>query len=184
MSVARSTFAAALSFVALMALIALLGACAAPAEIRIDRDPDVDLRTYRTFAFSDPSVTGRSPYRTVLGGGLHNATRERLEQQGFVYREQNPDLRVTLVLNPAERKQASLVSPALGSSHHSPAKAATDSDRRRLVAIDIVDARRGVVVWQGLAEQPAGRQPAKNPWPAIGTAVDDILAAFPNGAVK
>jgi len=180
MFVARSTILAALSFVALMCLIGLLGACAAPPEIRIEKDPAADLRAYKTFAFSDPGATGRTPYTTILGGGLHNATRERLEQAGFVYRREDPDLRVTLVFNAASRR-----SERGGSGDRALADgAARASDREGLVTIDLVDARRNVVVWQGVAFARADQDVARNPWPAIGSAVDEILAAFPGYTIR
>jgi hypothetical protein len=156
MLLARRLFTSPLSRLLPLLLAALMTACASAPEIRIDKDPAIDLRAYRTFAFADPAVDGRSPHATIAGGRLYNVTREKLEEEGLVYRENDPDLRVNLVLNASQR----------------------------LVSIEFVDTRRKVLVWQGVAERPADPATAKNPWQAIDVAVNEILAAFPDTVVR
>ena len=48
--------------------------------------------------------------------------------------------------------------------------------------IDVVDAKRKVVVWEGIAEQELTDQVMQNPQPAIDNVVTKMFTQFPGGA--
>src|SRR5690349_6769403 len=86
-------------------VMALAAGCVTGPEIRIDMDPKVDLRSYKTFAFFDHVSTDRSGYGTLVSQRLKQATRPQLEQRGFTYSESEPDLQVNFFVRVVDKQE-------------------------------------------------------------------------------
>lgn len=171
-----------LAATAALVLTALAG-CAARPQLRTDRDPTVDLRSYKTFAFFDRLPTDNSRYSSILTQRLKLSTRYELEKQGYAYSETNPDLRVNLLVKVAGKREIRS-SPLGGLGYRRFSGIETTSHREGSLGIDLVDARRNALVWQGVAEGRLDAKAAKDPGPVIEETVRQIFAAFPAGAPR
>jgi hypothetical protein len=167
-------------------LLAAAGCASGPAVL-VDQDPTADLASYRTFAFFDRAATDRDGrYSTLLTEHLRQATRAELERLGYVYDERAPQLLVNFFLN-VEDRQEIRTTPAAGGFfgyRFYPAWGGYDVQTVRYKAgtlsVDLVDAGRNSLVWQGLVEGKVRREALENPGVAIGKIVAEIFGSFPN----
>lgn len=168
--------------------LALWGCVTGP-EVRVDADPGANMRSYRTFAFFDPLSTDSGPYASLISTRLKQATHAQLERLGFAYLpEGEPDLRVNFFLN-IEDKQRLRSTPSSGyygyragsySTWGGYPHTETVDYRKGTLSVDLVDARRKQLVWQGVAEGEVSDEGMKNPGPGIDQAVTKIFSNFPN----
>jgi hypothetical protein len=177
-----------LSAVAILVLAAT--GCASGPAVVVDRDPAADLAAYRTFAFFEHVATDRDrAYSTLLTEHLKKATRFELERLGYVYDERAPQLRVNFFLNVQDRQEIRATPAAGGFFGYRPYGAWGGYDVQTVqyktgtLSIDLVDAGRNSLVWQGLVEGKVRREAVENPASAIGKIVAEIFASFPNPAV-
>lgn len=169
--------------------ITLLGACASGPLIQTETNPSVDLTAFRSFAFYSPLSTDKAGYETMLTTRLKNATRSALEARGYVYSEADPDLLVNFFVN-IEAKQeirAYNTGPAglgyFGYRHGlyggwGP-EVHTVNYKEGTLTIDLIDANRKLLAWQGQAEGRLSRKAAKDPGAGVGSVVTEILAVLP-----
>jgi hypothetical protein len=171
----------------------LATACATGPTIRIDRDPSADMSSYKTFGFFDQVATDRAQYSTLMSSRLKQATRAQLEQLGYTYEEHDPDLRVNFFLNIADKQEIrSSPSASMGGGYYGyrrggyatwggyPYDVETVNYKAGTLTIDIVDARKNSLVWQGLAEGRVKDESIRNPGPTIDAVVAQIFRGFPN----
>jgi hypothetical protein len=166
------------------ALLALAG-CASQPPVRVDRDPSVDLASYKTFGFFDRVATDRSGgYSTLVTEHLKRATRAELESLGYVYDESAPQLRVNFFLNVQDRQEiratpeAGFFGPRLYGTWGG-YDVQTVQYKAGTLSIDLVDARRSTLVWQGLVEGKVRKEALARPADAISKIVAEIFANFP-----
>jgi hypothetical protein len=170
--------AAALTCVAVPLLVAT--GCASRPDIRLDKAPSLESATYRTFGFFDPVSTDKSLYTTIISGRLKSATRAELERRNYVYDEKNPDLRVNFTLNVVDRQElratpvGGFVGTRLGLNELD-----TVNYRQGTLSVDLVDARKNELVWQGVAEGRISRKSMDEPGPAVDKVVGDLFTSFP-----
>lgn len=166
--------------IAIPFLLALLAACASGPKLRIDRDPAANLSAYRTFGFFEQSTTDRARYTTILTTRLQQATRQQLEQRGYIYSDANPDLKVNFLLNVVDKQELR----STGGSFYRPYRGwygspvETVDYRKGTLSIDMVDAARNALVWQGVAEGRISEKTASEPGAAIEQVVREIFAGF------
>jgi hypothetical protein len=168
-------------------LIALQAGCASQPDIRRDKDPAVDLKSYKTFAFFDPVSTDRAHYSTLVSNHLKQATRDQLERRGYVYSERDPALRVNFFLHVVDRQElhATPVAGAGPLAHRTwTGRLDTTSYQQGSLRIDLVDADRNVLIWQGVAEGRVGEDALKNPGPALQEVVAGIFTGFDETPVR
>lgn len=170
-----------------------LGGCASGPTIRVDKDPKANLTAYRTFGFFEPVATDQAGYSTLITARLKAATRRELEARGYAYEEANPDLRINFNLNVAEKTEVrSSPSMTVGYGYYGyragmygawtgyPYDVRTTNYKQGTLTIDVVDAGRKALVWQGVAEGRISKKAMQNPAPAVDAAVTQILATFPS----
>jgi hypothetical protein len=125
-----------------LATLALAG-CASKPEVSRIADPDVDFHAYRTFAFLT-----RGGHPSLIDRRLLAAARTQMERRGYAYDDMDPDLLVNIAAVVEERRGLrSTQAP-------SPIRGGVETEDYRLgrMAVDLVDARRGEVIWHGAAE--------------------------------
>lgn len=168
--------------------------CASGPDIRVDKDPGVDMSAYKTFGFFDQLATDKAQYSTLITSRLKQATRTQLEQKGYTYSETSPDLRVNFYLK-VQAKQEIQSTPApvgfygyragfYGAWAGYPYDVQTVNYHDGTLSIDLVDAKKDQLVWQGVAEGRVSDEARKNPGPAIDTVVAEIFSNFPNPPAK
>lgn len=163
---------AALGALAVTGLALLNAGCAAPPQVRVDQDPEVDLRAYKTFAFFDAPASSPT---SLIGRHLTKATREHMERQHYVYSEQGPDLRVAIWLAVVDH-------PELRSTttfrHYGWGGVETAQVRDGTLRIGLVDTRRNALVWQGVAEGRVDGIALRRPAETVQRAVAEIFAHY------
>lgn len=178
--------------VGLMAAVAILAGCASGPKIVTNAAPDFDVMRYQTFSFLQPLSTDNGNVRTILSNELIDSTQSELELAGLRHVDAGGDLLVNFVVSTRETIQTRN-SPSTGMSMHhgggrygtwsgySMAWSTTEVIQRTegTVAIDIIDAARQQLVWEGAASGRVTDQVLSNRAAAIDAAVRDILAEFP-----
>lgn len=172
---------------------ALLAGCAASGPtIQSDYDREADFTTYKTFAFFDPLGTDKSGYSTLVTSHFKSAAREEMQQLGYTYSEQSPDLLVNFFSN-TENRTDIRTSPSITASYGYygyrsglymglPLYGSETQSRHYKVGtlnIDVVDSEKEQLVWEGIAEGKLSKEAMANPRDAIRSAVKQIFATYP-----
>jgi len=166
-----------------------LGACATGPDIRVDMDPRVNMKSYKTFAFLRPLATDSQQYTTLASTRLMQSTRAQLERLGFSYAEAEPDLWVNFFLKVVDKQEVRSSGTGTGYYGYRSRYYGTWSGypnvetveyREGTLSVDLVDAKRKQLVWQGVAEGEVSDESMKNPGPALDSVVTKIFSNFPN----
>lgn len=176
----------------LVALAIGLAACASGPEIRVDSDPKVSIPGYRTFGFFSPLATDKAGYSTILTARLKDASRRELEKRGYTYTDNDAELLINFNLNVVDKSEVySTPSVGMGYGYYGyrtgmygawagyPFDIETRNYRQGTLNIDVVDAARKALVWEGVAEARVTKKMRENPGETIDSAVNDMLASFP-----
>jgi len=173
--------------VSLLALLALAG-CASGPTIRSNVDQSVDFTKFRTFDFMQPMSTDRDGFQSFVSRDLMVAAEREMTQRGFQRSSTNPDLLINFSANLDERLRVT----------QTPNPRSTWGSHRRgfystwpgystqvrqytqgTLGMDVVDAARRQLVWEGVAVSRITRSTAENIGPALDFAVRDIFTQFP-----
>lgn len=150
----------ALKWLAAGSMTGLLAACASGPTVKGDYDHQANFAQYRSFGFMEPLGTDKAGYSTLLTERLKNATRGQMEMRGYVYSASNPDL---LVNFGAKLQQKTQVTPAPPMGPYYGYRAGYGGwpgygwgddvyqYTEGTLNIDLVDARRRQLVWEGVA---------------------------------
>jgi hypothetical protein len=170
----------------------MLSACASEPNVISNRAPDFDIANYRSFDFMNPLSTDRQGVRTLTSNYLIEATTRELEMKGLRRSSDNPDLLVNFVVSTKEKLQSrpsSSVSVGMGRSRYGTwggygvgvgmSTSDVTQNTEGSVRIDIIDASRNMLVWEGAVSGRVTDEVRQNPQPAIDQAVADILSRFP-----
>jgi hypothetical protein len=151
--------------------------CATAPSVRVDKDPGADLAAYQRFAFYSPLGTNRANYSTLTTTHLKHATREQLEKAGLTYDEANPQVLVNFRLLVTEKQELrSLGTGPFGWRGN----LETVDYKAGALSVDLIDAKRNALVWQGTAEGRVGDKALQEPGAAMESAVAEIFRDFPN----
>lgn len=175
--------------------LALLAACATGPRISTDSDPRADFSAYRTFAFYSPLAIEREGYASLVSGRMKDAARAQMESRGYRYSEADPDLWLNINAYMQQRTDVSSfpdVDYAYYYSYRARGYVAMPYwyDRTSVhrytegtMNIDLVDARRNALVWEGIAvgRVPRNLDAAKRD-AGIDSTIAEIFAAYPHRA--
>lgn len=171
--------------------LVLLSGCASDPTIHVDKDPGANMAGYKTFGFFEHLGTDRARYSTIVTSWLKQAVRKEMERLKYTYQEKNPDLYVNFFLNMEERQEIHST-PYMGTGFYGyrgrmygawggyPYDIETVTYQEGTLSIDLVDAEKKALVWQGIAEGRVKEQSIRNPGPAIDRVVSEIFSNFPN----
>jgi hypothetical protein len=180
-----------------IAISATLVACTgtlAP-TIRVDSAPDAQFASYGSFGFPEQTGTDRGGYSTLVTNYFKSAVREQMEQRGYRYVDENPDLLVNFYANVRERTEVRS-SPSIGYGYYGyryglyGAWPLYERDRDidtvtypiGTANIDVVDAKRKQLIWEGVAEGRIRDADMRQPQQAINTVVAQLFERFPGRA--
>jgi hypothetical protein len=152
-----------------LAALALAG-CASKPDVSRIADPDVDFRSYRTFAFLPPSG-----HQSLVDRRLLAAARGQLERRGYTFDEFAPDLLVNLA-GVVEERQGLRSTPGPFLAQNS---VEIEDYRLGRLAIDLIDPQRQQVVWHGVAEGRVSAAMLRDAGTAAETAVAAVFEGFP-----
>jgi hypothetical protein len=157
--------------------------------VKGDYDHQADFAQYRSFGFMSPLGTDKAGYSTLLTERLKTATRGQMEMRGYVYNATNPDL---LVNFGAKLQQKTQVTPAppmgpyygyrTGFYGGWPGYGWGDDVYQYTegtLNIDLVDARRKQLVWEGVAVGEVQNPDTAGSTASTDKAVAQIFAKYP-----
>lgn len=178
-------------FAAAIAAVLLVGGCAtnrAP-PTRIDYDKKADFSVYRTFGFPKETGTDRGGYSTLMTSYFKSAVTTAMEVRGYKYTEDHPDLLVNFFMNTRERTEVR-PSPSLGYGYYGyryglyNAWPMYDEDRTvtykvGTINVDIVDAEKKQLVWEGVSEGRVSEEAMSNPKVTVNAVVTELMRQYP-----
>jgi hypothetical protein len=180
----------------LLCVSAMLGACAStpPMKVRTHVDPGADFSQYRTYGFVADPATRRGGATNALTIYFMKAVRHEMDSRGYQYTEESPDLLVNFNANPrATAEEKTSISPTYGYStgyyayraelYGLPVIGFEDEEtvqyRVGTANVDVVDARKKMLAWVGIAEGRLTEEMLNDPGPAIAAAVADMFQQYP-----
>jgi len=175
-----------------------LAACASTTprpEIRVNTAPNADFTAYSTFGFPAQTGTDRGGYSTLVTDYFKAAVRTQMEARGYHYVEGNPELLVNFFANVRERtdvRSDPMLTPSFGYYGYRHGLYAAwplyspdvETVRYRVgtANLDVVDARKKQLIWEGVAEGRIRDTDMDNPKPAIESVVAQLYTRFPGRA--
>ncbi len=173
----------------LLGLLALTG-CASGPTIRSNVDASVDFKSFRTFGFIEPLATDRAGYQSLVSQQLVASAERELVARGLQRTDTNPDLLVNFSANLDQRlrvTQTPVMNSRSFNSHRRgfystwPMYQQTEIRQytKGTLGIDIVDAARRQLVWEGFALGRVTQRTTDNLGPVLDAAVVDIFRRFP-----
>jgi Domain of unknown function (DUF4136) len=181
-----------LTLFALIATLLLVTACESGPKVRANYDKGVDFSQYKTFGFESPLGTDRAGYTSIVSQYLSATTRRELEARGLRYDEASPQLLVNFNAKLSDKLRADSV-PSTGYygggyyGYRTGYYGAWPMYNETVVTtytegtlnIDVVDAARKQMVWEGVAVGSVSEKAASNLQPALDKVVVKILTKFP-----
>ena len=171
--------------------ILLLGACASGPRIVSNADPAADFSQFRTFGFMQPLGTDTASGQTLSSQALIAATTDELEMRGLRRADSNPDLLLNFFISTRDVVQSTPAS-ASTSMHWrhgryrnwrgysmSIGTPTVTTQTQGTVAVDLVNAREGQLVWEGAATKRVTDSRRRNLEETLASAVRDLFAELP-----
>jgi hypothetical protein len=179
-----------------LALAALAGCASNPsADIHVNSAPDANFTAYNTFGFPEQTGTDRGGYSTLVTSYFKSAVREQMEHRGYRYVDENPDLLVNFYAKVHERTEVrsdpsfSAAYGYYGYRYGLYSAWPFYDDAVRTVTypigtanIDIVDARKKQMIWEGVAQGVVSDEDMDHPKEAISRVVTQLFARYPGRA--
>ena len=173
---------AAIAAVPLLAL----GACSSGPDVRAMTDPSVNFTQYQTFGFVEPLGTDRAGYQSIVSQHLKDSTRGQLEARGLRYDAASPQLLVNFNASLDDKVRVTTTpEPVMMGGYYGYRRGfyqpwpmyaeRTDVDQYQqgTLTIDLVDAARKQLVWEGTATKAVNSKDMQN----VGVAIDSAVAA-------
>jgi len=178
------------SFLILVALIAMAACASSSPRIITNSAPGFSLVNYKTFGYLQPLSTDRGNVRSLTSTHLIEATTRELEMSGLRFSENNPDLLINFVVSSRDTIRTR-PSSSVGIHHgrgqygtwggYSMSMSTTEvvQGTEGSVDVDVIDASRNQLVWEGAAVGRITDSNRENLRGTLGQAVSDIFARFP-----
>lgn len=182
----------------IMFAIAALAACATPKpSIRANLDASANMSAYRTYGFLANPGTNRNGYSTPLTSYFKEAVRREMNARGYRYEESDPDLLVNFNANAREQVDVrSTPRASVGMGYYGyrsgiygtfplyPYGNDVDTVRYKVgtANVDVVDARKKQLIWEGIAEGKLTKEIMNDPRAAVNAVVTQIFEKFPGRA--
>ena len=177
--------------------LAMLAGCATTSgpDIRANSAPDANFNSYSTFGFPDQTGTDRGGYSTLVTSYFKAAVRDQMEQRGYHYVDENPDLLVNFYAKVHERTEVR-PDPSFSASYgyygyryglYSAWPLYDDSVRTvtypvGTANIDVVDAHKKQMIWEGVAQGVVSDADMDHPQESIARVVTQLFARYPGRA--
>lgn len=173
--------------------VLLVAGCATTSapNSRIDYDKKADFSVYRTFGFPKETGTDRGGYSTLVTSYFKSSVTTAMEARGYKYTEDHPDLLVNFYMNTRERTETrSQPNTTLGYGYYGyryglyNAWPMYDEDRTvtykvGTINLDIVDADKKQLVWEGVSEGRVSEEAMANPKVTVNAVVTELMRQYP-----
>ncbi len=147
---------------AIVAVVAFLAGCAAPAPtIRSNEDPGTNFAQFDTYDFVPELAGDDFGYQSFLVQYLKDAINREMQTRGYKLSPENPELLVNFYVNTKE-KIRSTSTPTMGGGYYGYRRGyysgwgggyetTVTQYTEGTLSIDIIDAARKQLVWEGVA---------------------------------
>jgi Domain of unknown function (DUF4136) len=168
-------------------------------QVRAHTDPAAQFSSYRTYGFVPMPATNIEGKTTALTIYLMKAIREEMDSRGYQYTEESPDLWINFnAFRHAGADTATHVTPAYGYSDYYGYRAGlynmpfigfgeqeeTVHYKVGTANIDVVDARKKVLIWVSIAEGRLTDAMMNSPDESIAKIVSEMFSKYPAKAAK
>jgi hypothetical protein len=177
---------------AAMGAVLMAGCATTPKapNARVDYDKKADFSVFRTFGFPKETGTDRGGYSTLVTSYFKSSVTTAMEARGYKYTEDHPDLLVNFYMNTRERTETRSSSPSLGYGYYGyryglyNAWPMYDEDRTvtykvGTINLDIVDAEKKQLVWEGVSEGRVSEEAMENPKVTVNAVVTELMRQYP-----
>jgi hypothetical protein len=174
------------------AIALLVSGCATGPKVRSDAAANTNFSAYKSFGFMPEPATDKAGYTTLVTQHFRDAIRAEMTALGYQYRETNADLLVNFNSNVETRTDVrSSPSASIHYGYYNYRRGiyagfplyANDIDTIRYkygtVNIDIVDASKNQLIWEGISEGTLKRSDLEQPKQAIADVVALIFQQYP-----
>jgi hypothetical protein len=167
-----------------------LTGCATGPKISADYDRSANFAAYRTFGFYQPLGTDQAGYESLVTQTLKSAVQREMETRGYRFSETQPDLLVNFNAKLAQQTRVSQT-PAPPPMYYGYRRGyyggwggygyetQVDQYVEGTLNIDIVDAKRKQLAWEGVAVGRVTKKSQEDRQAAIRAAVTEIFAKYP-----
>lgn len=180
-------------------LLAMVG-CASTSslQVRADYDRSVVFSQYKTFAFETPLGTDKNGYQSLVSQQLMASTQREMAARGITLDTQAPQLLVNFNANLANQMRITTTPVPMSTmggfygggyygyrtGFYSPWPAYQDQTRvtnykEGTLNIDVVDAARKQLVWEGVVTDTITKKDMENIKPTLDVAITRVFASFP-----
>jgi hypothetical protein len=179
--------------ITMVAVTLLVGGCATTSapQSRIDYDKTVDFSVYRTYGFPKETGTDRGGYSTLVTSYFKNSISTAMEARGYKYSEEKPDLLVNFFMNTRERTET-MSDPRMSAGYGyygyryglynawpQYADDRTVTYKVGTINVDIVDAEKKQLVWEGVSEGRVSDEAMANPKVTVNAVVTELMRKYP-----
>lgn len=182
---------------AMASVLMVLGGCASGPDVRAEYDPSTRFAQYQTFAFAHPLGTDRNGYQSIVSQRLIAATQREMEARGMRLVAGNPQLLVNFNAALTERMRVTatpvpVVGVGIGYGGYYGYRAGmygawplyqdgttVTPYNEGTLNIDIVDAARKQMVWEGVVTDIVTQDMLDNMRASIDAAVAAAFAKYP-----
>lgn len=169
----------------------LLNACVSTPDIRVNSDENADFSIFSSYGFVEPLGTDKAGYTTLVTKYLKDAVGLELEKRGYRY-SSKPDLLVNFYARLESRTQIMSVPTPLyyggyydyryggyGLYPHYAYRTYSYRYKEGTVNVDLIDARKKQMVWEGIAVNEVVSDDLDNPKLAFRKVIAAIFAHYP-----
>jgi uncharacterized protein DUF4136 len=173
----------------LVLAVVTLAACESTPTVRSNTDPSANFSSYRTYTFVSQPGTNRGGYSTPLTTYFETAVAREMDARGYRKADSNADLLVNFNANVRENVDVqSTPAPAVryygyrAGLYAGGLEVETVRYKVGTANIDVADASKKKLLWEGVAEGELTDHVMKNAQAAVDKAVAQIFMKFPGRA--
>jgi hypothetical protein len=168
----------------------LLAGCESGPTVRSISEPGANLSSYHTYSFAAQPGTNRGGNLTPLTTFFETAIAREMNARGYRQVDSGGDLLINFNARVTEKTDIqSTPGPSYGYGYYgyrgglyAGSEVQTVRYKVGTANVDVVDAKRKVVVWEGVAERELTNDVMKNPQAAVDNAVAKMFTQFPGRA--
>ena len=169
----------------------MLASCVSAPTITSNYDHQADFSSYHSFSFFVPFGIDEAGYESLVSQTLKSAARSEMEARGYTYTETGGDLLINFNARLQQKTNISQVpvAPMIGFRRGfyggwNGYETQVDQYKEGTVKLDLVDAERKQLVWEGVAVARVTSKQTQNRDAALTAAVTQMFAKYPFTAGK
>ncbi len=164
----------------------LLSGCSSSPNIYSNVDPEADFSRFSSYGFVENPATNNQDYESLETSFLKVAVAQHMDRRGYSY-SSDPDIRINFYLHTEEKLRTYSTPVAHGYYGYRDynswggytAETQVQQYTQGTLNIDLVDARGGKMIWEGVATGTLTDRDVQNMEQTLDAAVAQIFEQFP-----